>query len=145
MKLRNILLISLICFLQTSSNAMSNPWAQRHIQQDYSDFLISDSPVATSGFLLGYSTGLIPVAGQVILPFLICNTESLQINPYTFDIFAQSVALGHVAGVATIMSVYSYTCKKMGRKNKIREDQLENGYSDKRKTSFSEKEHLHLN
>jgi hypothetical protein len=124
---------------------MTLPWAQRHIEQDFSDFLMSDSPIATSGFLLGYTTGLIPVAGQVILPILVCTTENPRINPDTFDIFSQSVALGHVAGIATTMYMYSHALKKIRPQKQLREDQIEAGYSDKPKTSPCEQEHLHLN
>lgn len=136
MNLNSILFILLICLLQSSLNAMSTAPTQRLIKQDFSDFSIADTQIASSGFIIGYTTGLVPVAGQVALPFLVCTAKNSRITPDTFDIFSQSVALGHAAGVATIISIYCYAAKKI-RRPQISENQIETGFK-----SFSK---LHLN
>lgn len=105
MKISNVLLVSLIWLSQTSIYAKSNE------ECTFRNFKYA----AKTGFMLGYVTGIIPVAGQIIFPIMIGFASD---DPEAkFGTFAASALLGHFAGLATIFAAVRHAgrivCSRM--------------------------------
>lgn len=97
---RNLLLILLVSFAQAPLCAMSND----------REFAFWDNvEQARAGFVLGYLTGLVPVAGQAVFPLLIgFATESPYCNA---SLVAGAALVGHAAGVATLATAACCCCR----------------------------------
>lgn len=100
----NLLLVSLICFTQASLYAMSG---ERQLA------FWDNVDTARAGFIVGYVTGLVPVGGQAIFALLLgLASDDPNAN---YNLFAGSAAVGHAAGVATIVTAACCMCKLTSR------------------------------
>jgi len=100
MNLRKLLLVSLVCFTLTPLYAMFNTETTIIPVSRYKAFRHKVSS-ARKGFIVGYATGLVPIAGQAFFPMMVFfGADDPNGN---FGFFAGSAVVGHVAGIATIV------------------------------------------
>ena len=101
---RSLFFVSVLCLTQVSMG-MVPPNNVNQRRKAFIHGTILENEI-TTGCLVGYATGLVPVAGQAFFPLLLAFGSD---NPNTnFKLFAASAVVGHVAGVATISTAAYY-------------------------------------
>jgi hypothetical protein len=97
MTFKHLLLMSTFCL--TTVHAESDCMSRSIIRNEIS-----------IGFMFGYVTGLVPVAGQMVFPMVGMFCDSPRTNA---QLVLGSAVVGHVAGVATISAAIYYGIKAL--------------------------------